>query len=140
MVTRADIVATARSYLLVRYHHQGRNRAGLDCVGLVLATAWDLGLTAVDFDGYGTTPDGVMMRAELDRHMIRIHPDDMRPADVLLMRFELDPQHLAIVTEMAEGPGIIHAHSRARRVVEHVIDATWRARTVAAYSWPGVVA
>lgn len=140
MVTRDQIVATARSYLGVRYHHQGRNRAGLDCVGLVLAVGWELGLVAHDYDGYGPTPDGVMMRGEMGRHMVRIPVAEMRQGDVLLMRFELHPQHVAIVTELPEGLAIIHAHSRARRVVEHVIDATWRARTVGAYAWPGVAA
>lgn len=139
-VTRDQIVATARSYLGVRYHHQGRNRAGLDCIGLVLVVGWDLGLTALDYDGYGTTPDGAMMRAELEKHMRRIPVAEALPGDVLLMRWERDPRHLAIVTEMADGPGIIHAHNRKSNygVVEHVIDATWRARAVAAYAWPGV--
>lgn len=142
MTTRADIVAAARSYKGVPYHHQGRNRAGLDCIGLVLVVGWDLGLTALDYDGYGTTPDGRMMRAELEKHMRRIPVAEAQPGDVLLMRWESDPRHLAIVIELPEGPAIIHAHNRKSNysVVEHVIDATWRARTVAAYAWPGVVA
>lgn len=132
MVTREQIVSTARSYMGVRWHHQGRNRAGLDCVGLVLATAWDLGLTAIDYDGYGRVPDGVMLRAELDKHMDRT--DTQRLGDVLLMRFEQQPQHLAIVTDI----GIIHAHAMMRRVVEHGLDEVWASRIVGAYTWRGL--
>lgn len=134
MISRADIVATARSYMGVRWHHQGRNRAGLDCVGLVLATAWDLGLTTVDFDGYGRVPDGRMLRAELDKHMDRT--DSPHIGDVLLMRIEQQPQHLAIATDI----GIIHAHAMMRRVVEHRLDDWWSSRVVGAYAWRGVVA
>lgn len=134
MVTREQIVSTSRSYLGVRWHHQGRNRAGLDCVGLVLATAWDLGLTAIDYDGYGRVPDGAMLRAELDKHMDRT--SDPHHGDVLLMRFEQQPQHVAIVTDI----GIIHSHAMMRRVVEHGLDDWWSSRIVGAYAWRGVSA
>ncbi len=134
MSTRADIVACARGYLGTRWHHQGRNRAGLDCVGLVIRVAHDLGLTGYDIDGYGRVPDGRVLRAELDQQMTRIAIEDAREADILLMRFDQHPQHLAMLTDQ----GIIHAHAMVRRVVEHGLDALWRARIVAAYGWKGV--
>lgn len=132
MVTRADIVSTARSFAGARWHHQGRNRSGIDCVGLVLATAWELGLTAIDYDGYGRIPDGAMLLAELDKHMDRT--DVHQSGDVLLMRFEQQPQHVAIVTDI----GIIHAHAMMRKVVEHGLDDWWSSRIVGAYAWRGI--
>lgn len=133
MATREQIVSTARSYMNVRWHHQGRSRAGLDCVGLVLVTAWDLGLSDIDYDGYGRVPDGKMLRAELEAHLDQTNNPSL--GDVLLMRFDRQPQHLAIVSDI----GIIHAHAAMRKVVEHGLDDAWSSRIVGAYSWRGIV-
>lgn len=135
-VTRQQIVDAARSYLGVRYHHQGRSRAGLDCAGLLVCVARDLGLdTSEDITGYARTPDGVSLKTALDRALLPVSIFGYSPGDVLLMRFERDPQHIAIVTDK----GIIHSYLSVRRVVEHGIDDTWRGRILAAYELPGVV-
>jgi cell wall-associated NlpC family hydrolase len=133
-MTRDQIISAARAYLGVRYHHQGRNRAGLDCAGLLVCVARDLGIsTAGDWEGYSRTPDGASLKATLDASAV-IPVADYQPGDVLLMRFDKQPQHIAIVTDK----GIIHSYLAARRVVEHRLDAEWRARIVAAYAFPGV--
>jgi cell wall-associated NlpC family hydrolase len=52
--------------------------------------------------------------------------------DVLLLRFDRDPQHLAILT----GDGtIIHALQSVGKVVEHRLSPDWRARLVAAWEF-----
>jgi hypothetical protein len=57
----------------------------------------------------------------------------------VLMRFEGDPTHLAIVGEHPEGGlSIIHAYAFSRKVVEHRLDEKWRSFIVAAYTMPGV--
>jgi hypothetical protein len=52
--------------------------------------------------------------------------------DVLVMRFERDPQHFALVSQRTP-LHIIHAYAQAKKVVEHIVDATWRKRIVKAY-------
>lgn len=132
MTTRQDIVDCARSYQNVRWLHQGRSRAGLDCIGLVLAVAHDLGLSEFDTTDYGRIPDGERLRQELERHM---QPTSTPlPGDVLLMRFEREPQHVAIVTEI----GIIHAYAQLRRVTEHALQGVWPSRVLAAYRFGGL--
>jgi cell wall-associated NlpC family hydrolase len=133
MTTRADIVATARSYLGVRWHHQGRNRAGLDCIGLVIVVAKDLGLSDYDIDGYGRVPDGKSLRATMCEQMDLLKRDPL-PGDVLLFAFQRNPLHTAIVTDT----GMIHAFANARKVVEHGFDDTWRKRLVCAFSYRGI--
>jgi len=44
IVTGSDVVAQARKYMGVRWAHQGRSPAGMDCAGLVIRVAQDLGL------------------------------------------------------------------------------------------------
>lgn len=135
MTIREAIVVAARSYLGVRYHHQGRNRAGIDCAGLIVAVARDVGLSAADMTGYARIPDGKALRAHLDSQAKHVPISSRQPGDILLMQFERGlPQHLAIVTDH----GMIHAYAGARKVVEHRIDDMWAARILAVYQYPGV--
>ena len=132
MVTREQFLAEARSWIGTPWLHQGRNRYGVDCIGLVLVTAWALGLTDYDVKGYGRVPDADFLRAECERLMVRVN--EPQPGDVYLMRFKREPQHLAIAT----GRGLLHAYAGAGRVVETSLPQQWRERIVGAYSVPGV--
>jgi cell wall-associated NlpC family hydrolase len=129
---RQAIVACARSYLGVQWLHQGRSRLGLDCAGLIVRVARDLGLSDFDVTGYGKEPQGNALRAILEQHSIAVEKPEV--GDILLLRFTRLPQHLAIVTDY----GIIHTHRAVGRVVEHGLDRLWRARLVAAFAYPGV--
>ena len=91
-VTRADVVRVARSYVGVRWRHQGRTRAGIDCIGLVIAVAHDLGLTDYDFTGYGRVPDGKALRATMCEQMDLLSTEPQL-GDVLLLRFDRNPLH-----------------------------------------------
>jgi NlpC/P60 family putative phage cell wall peptidase len=137
----AAVVAEARTWLGTRWQHQAALKGvACDCAGLVLGVARVLGLavpTAVP--AYDRRPDGVQLRALCEAHL-QPAGASLAPGQVLLFRFADAPQHLGIV---GNGPGyltMIHAHAPDRRVVEHHLDATWRARLVAAYTLPGVAA
>lgn len=123
------IVDTARSYLGVPFVHQGRSRRGVDCVGLLVCVAQDLGIPVSDDLAYGLNPDPVHLRAKLSENLTPIAMTEVLPGDVYLMRFDKDATHVAIVTDR----GIIHALSTVKGVVEHRLDATWRARIRAAW-------
>lgn len=143
MTTTHEIIAAARSYLGVRFVHQGRSRAGLDCLGLLLLTAEKARL---DFDGrsalqldvprYGTRPDTDFLHARLMGHLMPVEVPQL--GDILVLMIDGRPQHLAIVTDYPEPgeQGMIHAHGLARQVVEHRYDAYWRAATVRVFRLP----
>lgn len=133
MVLASDVVAAARGYLGVPFRHQGRSRAGVDCAGLVIRLAADLQLPIQDYRAYGRLPRSdtllrVMREQCIEWRGIR------QPGLIALMRFEREPQHLAVI---AEGT-IIHALSTSRRVVEHRLDQLWAARIVGLFALPGV--
>jgi len=137
--TRAQVIAAARAWLGVRWQHQGRSRAGVDCAGLVIAVAQGLGLTEFDTADYARHPDGVTLAATCEAQMRRIKRDAMQPGDVVLMRFDGHPQHLALLAGYPLGGlSVVHAYAPARKVVEHRLDSVWRAHIVRAYSLPGV--
>ena len=131
--TPDTIIAAASAYLGTRWHHQGRSTAGVDCLGLIVLTARDCGIPVADQFGYSRQPDGKQLRAELDAQLQRIAEPE--PGAVLLMRFEQNPQHVAL---MADGGDIIHAYATARKVVRHRLDDLWSRRIVAVYRFPGV--
>lgn len=134
-VTGDQVAASAREWLGTPWHHQGRLKGvGVDCAGVVLGVARDLGLSEFNMTGYGHRPDGRELEALCYSHMTPVPPADARPGDVLLIEVDNQPQHLAIVTDA----GMVHAYAPLRRVVEHRLDDAWTARIVAAFRMPGV--
>lgn len=143
---RAAVVAEARSWLGTPWQHQARTRGvGVDCAGLVIGVARALGIVAagMDVNHYARMPDGRNLIAHCDEWMHRIPPHAAQPGDVLVMRFDRHPQHLAIACDYAHGGlAIVHAldnqDRRRARVVEHRLAPQLRANVVAAYALPGV--
>lgn len=136
MGIRDEIVKTAREYLGTPFKHQGRLKGiGIDCAGLVICVAKELGLTTFDHQAYGHLPHAMMMQNHCDEQMTRIPIEDAKPGDVYLMAFHKEPQHLCIITDI----GIIHAYAQVRRCVEHGINEMWQGRVKRAYRYWGVI-
>lgn len=131
MATRAEFIEAARWYARVKgrkgklgapWMHQGRDENGMDCAGLVIATAWDTGISRFDITGYPKRPDepGQFVRHFLEAGCVLKPHAELRPGDVIITRLEKYPFHCGIYTG---GPGdgrLIHAYARSphRRVVE----------------------
>jgi len=139
-VTVDELVAAARSYTGVRWHHQGRTRAGLDCVGLIICVLRDLGLSDYDVGGYGALPDGTMSKVLRERCILQSPGTEPAPGMIAEMRFEVLPQHLGfIVPYHLGGVSLLHVMSlHPRKVTEHRLDDVWRRRIAALYRIPGV--
>jgi NlpC/P60 family putative phage cell wall peptidase len=144
-ITGQDVVAEARRWIGTPWRHQARLRGiGVDCGGLVIGVGQALGLPVQDHPpGYARLPDGVSLRACVEGQCTRI--PELEQGAILLLRWEADPQHLAIVSMLPEGfIGMIHAWAGIRRVVEHGLTPEWQARIVhdeagpAIYRLPGV--
>lgn len=139
MATRTEVVAAARKYLGAEWRHQARSETALDCAGLVVRVARDLGLADVRVADYAEHPDGVALMAACARYMRKITLRSFAAGDVLVLKFGVSPQHFGIVGDyFAGGFSLIHAYRGAERVVEHRLDDVWRRRIVAAYMLPGV--
>jgi cell wall-associated NlpC family hydrolase len=141
MTTRAEVVAEAYTWLTTPWVHQHRTKGvAVDCAGLVIGVARELGLVAPDFDfqGYGRQPDGTLL-AVCDKFMTRIPRDQMGPGDVLVGAVENDPQHMGILVSYRHGGlALVHASSTARKVVETRVMFARNFVFRAAYRLPGV--
>lgn len=132
MIDPDRILAIARSYLKTPFRHQGRVPGhALDCAGLVISVAKELGVEHFDVAGYGPYPSGKALEANLDSQpcLQRIPIAERQPGDILLMRFSSDPQHLAIDA----GENVIHSYELVGAAVEHRLSSSWRARIVRVY-------
>jgi cell wall-associated NlpC family hydrolase len=150
-VTREDVVRETRTWLGTPFMHQQRIKGvGCDCAGLVIGVARELELVEGGFDvtAYSRQPDGRSLLEHCELHMQRITREQMGLGDVLVLRWDRNPQHMGLVGDYVHGGlSLIHAlgipGDRTRsRVVEHRLDLAVMVgggRFVAAYRLPGVV-
>lgn len=118
----------ARAYIDVRFRHRGRSRTGLDCVGLGVLAYADCGVRVPDFLLYGREP----FRDGMVKHMIAalgepvaiapVAQHQLQDGDVILLRYEVNPHHMAVVGERQYGDvaalTLIHAEGVHGRVLE----------------------
>lgn len=142
---RLRILSAARGCIGTPYMHQGRlPGVALDCAGLVICVGWQIGIWPESFDvtGYAATPDGKSLIGHCDSCMTRIDRAEMKPGDVLVIRWATDPQHLGIVGDYLHGGlSLIHAFSNPDgrgSVMEHHLGDAHLRRCIAAYRLPGV--
>lgn len=72
---KEQIIAKAREFIGTPYLHQGRVKgAGIDCCGLVIQVAKELGLSDYDLTGYSRYADGVDFLKEFFEQCRPQHP------------------------------------------------------------------
>jgi cell wall-associated NlpC family hydrolase len=130
-VAGVRLVAEARTWLGVPFRHQGCDRAGVDCVGLVVVSARALGVALADRLDYAAEPCLGALRAALADQLRQVV--ELAPGVVVLLRMGVSASHVALWT----GAGVIHAYKPRGGVIEHRLGA-WRWRVVALYALPGV--
>lgn len=118
----SQVVAEARKYLGTPWRHQGRSAEGIDCAGLIIRVANDLGIFSFDtLDYLPQATDESMMRL-CSEHLEK---GSMEPGCIPVMRFG-NNRHIGIFGESPNGLTIIHAYSRyPRKVVEHLFSMGW---------------
>lgn len=136
-VTPAEVVAAARAYKDVPFAHQARSLAGMDCAGLSVRVARDIGHPVEDVLGYGRSPRGDALLRHVRSQCVERFGEP-EPGMLAVMRFEREAQHVAFIVPHAAGLGMLHAYEPAKRVVEHVLDIKWRRRILALFDLPGV--
>jgi cell wall-associated NlpC family hydrolase len=139
MVAREAIVAEARSWDGVRWVHQGRNRHGIDCIGLVVVVRRSLGIGDYDIAGYPREPDGTFMSHFFNAGGTRVGIPKAMPGDLLLFKDAKSPCHVGIVTACnGDLKFMVHAHATRRRVIEEPVINEWQQKWVAAIQMPGI--
>ena len=146
MVHNEEVIKTARSWIGTRFHHQGRvkkfgdNKGGVDCIGLIIGVAQELDIkigghkaAELDVNGYAKIPQGDDLLLAFELHLAPVSPEHARLADILMFRFDKNPQHVAFLGEKNGTKTLIHSYLQARGVVEHRYDERWQERAVAGF-------
>lgn len=147
-MTPGDVTKEFRSWVGVPWIHQGRNRHGIDCAGLIVCALGNLKLLPERFEdprAYGREPQAQM--AKIVERFCDLSSGLTLEGSLVLVRWKPDQEasHLAYCT----GRNLIHAYSRmvgrgptgprqAGRVVEHRYGEPWLRQTCGVYLIPGV--
>lgn len=139
-MTVAQLLERVRSYLGTPFHHQGRSRHGVDCVGLIECALRDGGALPAGYvalRNYGRRGNGELIR-QLERWCAPAPA--VAPGVLITMRWRRqdEPHHVAI----AAGETIVHARdprdSARAGVVEVAYRGIWPKRAVSCWYLPGV--
>lgn len=142
LITRQSIIAAATAFEGVKYMHQHCDRrSGMDCIGLLRATAKSVNYAIVESfvaPAYRMKPDPVMFLGLLRDYFDEIKPVDARPADILCMDYGFGIQHVGI---LLPGNKLVHSEREFKRVAIHDIDAKWQRKidlADTAFKWRGI--
>jgi len=152
MATRQEIIKSARKFLDWGWGHQRRGPAHIDCVGLPIMVARDLGIKPPDFDitGYSRTADLPKLVARFRVLMPEKSRLAHRPGDLVVVRDTVFPCHCGILGEKSYGLSLIHARASVGRPVaggglhargkvrEEPYQTEWWPRTTHCFEFPGV--
>lgn len=139
---RALFLAELRACRGIRFRHRGgqgmesatRHKVGLDCAGLLLRAMQRIGRPIVDLGPYVKTPAFDRLRQAVRANLGAPIHDPMQPADLLLMRFAKQPQHVAVVGNHPDGGlSLIHTDASLGEVTEHRLDDYWLDGVVEVY-------
>lgn len=128
-MTREDIVTYARTYLGVPFVHQGRNRAGIDCGGLLVGVREGFGLPVKDLASYPRRIRDVDTFLDLvEQGTRKVHDGTggfmkLVEGQILVFMIRGFLPHLGIVS----GPEhMIHAYETAGKVTETRLSLEWQ--------------
>lgn len=140
---RERLSRLALTYLGVPYKYQGSSRAGVDCVGLLVCLAEDLGICDVqtlDNPKRRMKTDGAELLGKLsaialrqDEDLTRYWPDQAGLGDIVIFHYPAQRNyHAAIVVESVHGKSLCHASLQAGKVVQDLplelenLHSVWR--------------
>lgn len=121
-----EFVAAARNYLGVKFKHQGRSRRGVDCVGLVICAARDIGFNLEPgILNYAPNPGMTFYeQIKLYPFVYEISEQEAATGDLILIKHMGMPIHVAIINHNC----IIHAYQPTSWVCEHRIENKFKRR------------
>lgn len=136
-----ELHVAARRYVGVPWVHRGRSSERIDCVGLAVVAAQELGWAVEDLADYPRHTSGNRLQAQIEKNLgapVCVFPalEDLQPNDVVTLRYGKHGRmrHVGVVGVHPEGGlSLIHADGRIGRVVEQRIDAQSITRFVNVY-------
>lgn len=139
------IVEVARTWIGAPFVHQGRNRNGVDCVGLPWCVYRELGVAFDDFRAYAHESDSAELVGRIRAALgdpVAVAPvkfSDLQAGDIALFRFAVEPHHLGIIADYMGLPGhfsFIDADGGYERVIERRLSEKYLKRITHVFRRP----
>lgn len=139
MIQRHAIVEEARKWLGTKWVHQGRNKFGIDCAGLLCVVGWGLGIDVKDKKGYQRVPDKAGFIAHLRSELTQGNVRAIKDGSVGVFTQSLYPCHTGIFCWNGGQLYLIHSTASRRKVVEEKLDGVRpEIRLTGVLEFPGV--
>ncbi len=141
-ITGNEILEQARTWIGTPYHHAGRSKgAGVDCIGLVVGAARELGIAvSLDTTAYNRGDNLALMTGGLAHFCDAVPEGDcLSPGDVLIFRGGRILHHVAIYAgqNTNDQHTMIHVYDAAGFVAEVELTDAWMRLLHAVYRYRG---
>ena len=124
-MTRDEIVTEAKTWMGVRWRHIGRDRSGLDCIGLLIVVARHFGQDIADRTDYRRTPDGDLFRQMVEDQTDPGSINMIKSGTILMIKQGGRPCHCGIAIMDGGQAQMLSASINARAVVIETLDQYW---------------
>ncbi len=139
---RHDIAQEAGTWVGSPFRHQGRNRRGIDCVGLIIEVGKSLGYVSLDYKEQNyprRSPHSGDFVKYFINHLARKRKYDMDIGDIVILKEPIFPCHCGIIGERENNLTLIHSHAPRKKVVEEFFyPSGWEESHMATFKFEGV--
>jgi len=119
-----EFIAEVRTWIGTPFMHAGRSTGlGVDCVGILAASAKAVGIS--DYDNVNYSPRSVdtdFLISELQRFTEPVPLEQRQPGDVLLFKVKGRSQHTGVLVTPET---FVHAYQSAGKVCETELSPVW---------------
>lgn len=137
MIDRLDIVRAARSYIGTYFKKGGRDRQGIDCVGLLILVGGELGIELNDTTAYSFDPNAPLMSKFVFAQSIRRPFSPLQNGYIAILKQSIFPMHTGIIALDSGRPTIINANARSKKVIEQPLTE-WEKDLIEVRDYKGV--
>ena len=121
--SRRELVDEARTWLGVKFKKGGRNRTGVDCIGLLIGVGRRFGFDIEDTIEYSFSPEPSKFQDMVYGQTIQRDEFDVLEGSIVILRQSIFPMHTGLIAKDTYGRwSIINANLKERKVVEQSID------------------
>lgn len=140
MASFADIEKEARSWLGTRFKKGGRDRQGIDCVGLLVNVGRACGVELNDDTQYSFDPETEKFQDLVYGQSDPLPVTGLKVGSILLFRQAIFPMHTGILArDKYKRLSVINANIAKRQVVEQPFDE-WKNLLIGVRTFRGVTA
>ncbi len=138
MIKKEDFIESLLDCKDIKYHNFGRNKFGLDCVGLPVFALSKLDYEFLDdLSVYSVVGDGYTLTNILSKNSHKKNIDNLEKGDIIVVKFFKHPQHVLIFLDSCfendNKKYVIHASSLKKKVVIEDFGL-WKDKIIAAYT------